>query len=193
MKDTKEKILETAFVLMIKHGMSAVSTGDITKAMGVARSLPYRYFSTKRELIYQSFKLYFCDRFFDSALLDKNTSFKKCIDITVENLSDLIKNLGRDFGVKIDIFDYNILYIEALKREPRFKRYIAKQTGLLKEIANRAIENGELKALPVDFIGRVFLDICGRGSDITAKENSPSCNLDNILSDMQRFYELIKK
>ena len=63
MKDTKERIMEAAFALMIKNGVDAVSTGDITKALGLSRSLPYRYFSTKRELVYETFKLYFCDRF----------------------------------------------------------------------------------------------------------------------------------
>ncbi len=193
MKDTKEKILETAFVLMIRRGMSAVSTGDITKAIGVARSLPYRYFPTKRDLVYETFKFYFCDRFFDPALFDENTSLKKCIDITTKNLSDLITNLGKDLGASIDVFDYNTLYLEALKREPRFKRYAVRQTGLLWDIAKRAIKNGEIKPFPVDFIGRVFLDICGRGSDITSKDASPSRNLEDILSDMKTFYRLIKK
>ena len=64
MRDTKERIMEAAFALMIKNGVDAVSTGDITKALGLSRSLPYRYFSTKRELVYETFKLYFCDRFF---------------------------------------------------------------------------------------------------------------------------------
>ena len=46
MKDTKERIMEAAFVLMIKIGVDAVSTGDISIVRILSRRLPYRFFQT---------------------------------------------------------------------------------------------------------------------------------------------------
>ena len=56
MKQTKEKILEAAFVLMLKNGINGVSTSDIANALGVARSLPYKHFKNKKELVLESWQ-----------------------------------------------------------------------------------------------------------------------------------------
>lgn len=191
MRDTKERIMEAAFALMIKNGVDAVSTGDITKALGLSRSLPYRYFSTKRELVYETFKLYFCDRFFPDPGAPAPSTLYEALRLVADRLSEIMSSLGKSVGGRIDVFDYNALYIEALKREPRFKRYVASQSSKFSECVDRAIASGEIRPLPADFVKRVLLDVFGRSSDILSKK-SPKRNLENIISDMREFYRLVK-
>lgn len=191
MRDTKERIMEAAFALMIKNGVDAVSTGDITKALGLSRSLPYRYFSTKRELVYETFKLYFCDRFFPDPGAPAPSTLYEAVRLVADRLSEIMSSLGKSVGGRIDVFDYNALYIEALKREPRFKRYVASQSSKFSECVDRAIASGEIRPLPADFVKRILLDIFGRSSDILSKK-SPKRNLENIISDMREFYRLVK-
>lgn len=191
MRDTKERIMEAAFALMIKNGVDAVSTGDITKALGLSRSLPYRYFSTKRELVYETFKLYFCDRFFPDPGAPAPSTLYDAVRLVADRLSEIMSSLGKSVGGRIDVFDYNALYIEALKREPRFKRYVASQSSKFSECVDRAIASGEIRPLPADFVKRVLLDVFGRSSDILSKK-SPKRNLENIISDMREFYRLVK-
>lgn len=191
MRDTKERIMEAAFALMIKNGVDAVSTGDITKALGLSRSLPYRYFSTKRELVYETFKLYFCDRFFPDPGAHAPSTLYEAVRLVADRLSEIMSSLGKSVGGRIDVFDYNALYIEALKREPRFKRYVASQSSKFSECVDRAIASGEIRPLPADFVKRVLLDVFGRSSDILSKK-SPKRNLENIISDMREFYRLVK-
>lgn len=190
MKDTREKILEAAFALMLKNGINGVSTGDIAKALGVARSLPYRYFATKRELVLESFKLFFCDRFFSSEQL--NGSMYSIIEVCEKIFRDIIENTGKIIGEKIDVFAYNTLYIEALKHEPEFKQYTVMRSRLYKKCIADAVKNGELKDVDAEFVMRCFLDIFGRACDIVT-ERSSRRNLENIIGDMWRFYSLIKK
>ena len=102
-----------------------------------------------------------------------------------------MSSLGKSVGGRIDVFDYNALYIEALKREPRFKRYVASQSSKFSECVDRAIASGEIRPLPADFVKRVLLDVFGRSSDILSKK-SPKRNLENIISDMREFYRLVK-
>ena len=185
MKDTKERIMEAAFALMITNGVDAVSTGDITKALGLSRSLPYRYFSTKRELVYETFKLYFCDRFFPDPGAPAPSTLYGAVWLVADRID------GKSVGGRIDVFDYNALYLEALKREPRFKRYASLQSAKFSGCVDRAIASGEIKPLSSDFVKRILLDIFGRGSDILSKK-SPKRNLENIISDMRDFYELVK-
>lgn len=191
MRDTKERIMEAAFALMIKNGVDAVSTGDITKALGLSRSLPYRYFSTKRELVYETFKLYFCDRFFPDPGAPAPSTLYEAVRLVADRLSEIMSSLGKSVGGRIDVFDYNALYIEALKREPRFKRYVASQSSKFSECVDRAIASGEIRPLPADFVKRILLDVFGRSSDILSKK-SPKRNLENIISDMREFYRLVK-
>ena len=191
MKDTKERIMEAAFALMIKNGVDAVSTGDITKALGLSRSLPYRYFSTKRELVYETFKLYFCDRFFPDPGAPAPSTLYGAVWLVADRLSEIMNSLGKSVGGRIDVFDYNALYLEALKREPRFKRYASLQSAKFSGCVDRAIASGEIKPLSSDFVKRILLDIFGRGSDILSKK-SPKRTLENIISDMRDFYELVK-
>ena len=191
MRDTKERIMEAAFALMIKNGVDAVSTGDITKALGLSRSLPYRYFSTKRELVYETFKLYFCDRFIPDPGAPAPSTLYEAVRLVADRLSEIMSSLGKSVGGRIDVFDYNALYIEALKREPRFKRYVASQSSKFSECVDRAIASGEIRPLPADFVKRVLLDVFGRSSDILSKK-SPKRNLENIISDMREFYRLVK-
>ncbi len=190
MRDTKERIMEAAFALMIKNGADAVSTGDITKALGLSRSLPFRYFSTRRELVYETFKLYFCDRFFPDPGAPAPSTLYEAVWLVAERLSELMHSLGKSVGGKIDVFDYNALYLEALKREPRFKRYAAMQAAKFSACVDRAIASGEIRPLSADFVKRVLLDVLGRGSDILSRK-SPKRNLENIISDMRDFYELV--
>ena len=191
MKDTKERIMEAAFVLMIKNGVDAVSTGDITKVLNLSRSLPYRYFKTKRELVYETFKLYFCDRFFPDPGVPLPTTLRETLLLVSNRLAELMDVLGRAVGRKMDVFDYNCLYLEALKREPRFKKYVYLQSEKFSKCVDLALSSGEIKPLPPEFIKRVLLDIFGRGSDVLGKKDRRR-NLENIISDMRQFYELIK-
>ncbi len=192
MKDTREKILETAFALMLKNGVNGVSTGDIAKALGVARSLPYRYFATKRELVLESFKLFFCDRFFCSeAPLEK--SLFSAIEFCEKTFRDIIENMGKIIGEKVDVFAYNTLYIEALKHEPEFKEYTVMRSKLYKKCVLSAVKSGELRGdVDAEFVMRSLLDIFGRSCDVVT-ERSNRRNLENIIGDMWRFYSLIKK
>jgi len=190
-KDTREKILEAAFAMMLKNGVNGVSTGDIAKALGVARSLPYRYFATKRELVLESFKLFFCDRFFcPEAPLDG--SMFSIIEFSEKTFRDIIESSGKIIGEKIDVFAYNTLYIEALNHEPEFRRYTVMRSKLYKKCIADAVKNGELKDVDAEFVMRSFLDIFGRACDIVT-ERSSKRNLENIIGDMWRFYSLIKK
>ena len=50
MKETKEKLLQTAMELFAKHGIDGVSTRDLAKASGVNLCSINYYFGTKQKL-----------------------------------------------------------------------------------------------------------------------------------------------
>ena len=118
-------------------------------------------------------------------------TLRETLLLVSNRLAELMDVLGRAVGRKMDVFDYNCLYLEALKREPRFKKYVYLQSEKFSKCVDLALSSGEIKPLPPEFIKRVLLDIFGRGSDVLGKKGRRR-NLENIIFDMRQFYELIK-
>jgi len=49
--DTKQKILEQTFGLIMKYGIKSVSMDDISKRIGISKKTIYQYFDNKKSLI----------------------------------------------------------------------------------------------------------------------------------------------
>lgn len=191
MKDTKEKILETAFALLVKNGYNGVSIGDITKTLDITRSLPYRYFPSKRDLLFEACKLYYYERFFPEGFDAGKASLKELIDVISKNMERIISGLSRPLGRELSVFDYNVMYVDALRNEPRFRRYMRSKMLNLRTIAENAVKNSEIKkGISVEFIERVFIDIWSRCANV--QDNASNrVNLARILDDIKTFYKLV--
>ena len=188
MNDTKKKILETAFSLLVEKGYHGVSIGDITNKLNIARSLPYKYFKSKNDIFYETFKYYFYDRFFYGVDDFSTLSLDALIDLISERMVEIFKNLK---SANISVFDYNSLYILALKNEPRFRDYMTAQMKRSGIIIDNAMKNGEIKnGISSDFIKRVLLDIWGRTSSLGTTDDVAKLN--DLLDDIRTFKQLIK-
>ena len=189
MNDTKKKILETAFVLLVEKGYNGVSIGDIANKLKVARSLPYKYFQSKNDIFYETFKYYFYERFFYGIWDFSNMNLDTLILLISERMVEIMRNLE---SANISVYDYNSLYILALKNEPRFKQYMAEQLRKSDIVIVNALKNGEIKKdISAEFVQRVLLDIWGRAT--SPEESTNKDRLDNILSDIKTFIALIKE
>ena len=188
MNDTKKKILETAFSLLIEKGYNGVSIGDIANKLNIARSLPYKYFKSKNDIFYETFKYYFYDRFFYGVDDFSTLNLDTFIDLILDRMIEIIKNLK---SVNISVFDYNSLYILALKNEPRFSDYMTAQMKKSEIIIDNAMRNGEIKkGISPNFIQRVLLDIWGRTSSLGS--NNDDAKLKDLLEDIKTFKQLVK-
>ncbi len=188
MTETKEKILEATFALLAERGYNGVSLGDIASKLSVARSLPYKYFSSKNDLFFEVFKHYFFERFFYDIDDSKKISFDEFIFTITTRFEEMMNRLEI---VGVSVFDYNALYVSALKNEPRFNDYMLSQMNRFKYVISDAYENGEIVGVPMDFVGRVFTDIWARCSSL--EENvSNAENIAKIVTDIQTFVKLVR-
>ena len=53
-QSTRDKILQTTFLLLIKKGYDRVLVSDIQESLGISRGLLYRYFNGKTELFFEA-------------------------------------------------------------------------------------------------------------------------------------------
>ena len=188
MKDTKEKILETTFMLLIKNGYEGVSVSDIQKKMGISRGLLYCYFKNKSDLILASCMQYFFDGYLNNIDLE-NISLKDFIEHVLK-VADSLAYCGRN---KIDILKYNTLYSTVIMREPRFKKYALSEFAKAIIVIHNAKKRGEIKEdIPDNFIGATILSILGRTTYITETPTDDYVRK-RIAEDINRFYNLIKK
>lgn len=187
MKDTREKILEKTFMLLIRKGCDSVSVSDIQKELGMSRGLLYCYFKNKSDLILAACTQYFFDGYLATIDLDE-ISFRDFI-LHVINVHKNIACCGR---TRFDILKYNTLYSAVIMREPRFKKYALGEFAKAVRVIENAKKRGEIKQLPTNFVGATMLSILGRTTYITETPGDDYVRR-RIAEDLLQFYDLVKE
>lgn len=183
---TRDKILNTTFLLLLEKGYDRVLVSDIQQKLGISRGLMYRYFDSKSELFVEACRRRFYDRFFPTLDYDKITLAEFFL-----NAAKAVKGMTNIDGIEIDILKYNTLYSAMIQCEPKFKTEAQAEFDKARKVIRNAIKRGEIKKLPENFIGATILAIFGRTSYITATpSNAYICK--RILEDIEQFYRLIK-
>lgn len=187
MKDTRERILETTFMLLIKNGYDSVSVTDIQKELGISRGLLYCYFKNKSDLIIAACMQYFFDGYLTTIDLE-DISLKDFI----LHIIDVHKNIALCGNTRFDILKYNTLYSSVIMREPKFEHFALGEFSKAVIVISNAIRRGEIKDLPVNFVGATMLSILGRTTYITQTPGDDYVRR-RIAEDLLQFYELIRK
>ena len=187
MLTTREKILRTTFLLMLEKGYDKILVSDIQNELGISRGLLYRYFKGKSELIFAACREFFYDKFFD-----KNIDYSTLTLREFLNYSEIaISHMTNIDGVEVSILKYNTLYSSILQVSPKFAEVVDGEFGKARLVIKNAIERGEIKKIPENFVGGTILAILGRTSYITEfPSNEYICH--RIVEDVNRFYDLIK-
>lgn len=183
---TKDKILRTAFLLMLERGYDKVLVGDIQKRLGISRGLLYRYYKSKDALMFDACCEFFYGRYFEGVDYDKISlgEFLEHAEYAVERMTNF-------YGKKVDMLKYNSLYSALIQSRPDFKKVAQKEFNNARKVIHNAILRGEIKKLPENFIGATILAIFGRTSYISEiPSNEYVCR--RMLEDVRRFYDLIK-
>ena len=162
-QSTRDKILQTTFLLLIKKGYDRVLVSDIQESLGISRGLLYRYFNGKTELFFEACRKYFYDRYFPDLDYDKITLAE-----FFQHAQNAVRAMTNIDGEEVDILKYNTLYSAIIQSEPRFNLEAQIEFDKARKVIRNAIKRGEIKKLPENFIGATILAIYGRTSYITA-------------------------
>ena len=159
--NTKDKIMESTFKLLLEKGFLEVSLADIVNESEVGYGSVYYYFEDKDQLIQSVLNKYVSDMFLNQ--LDK---FELSEDLS-DNLNEFYKKvlgLNDDYsfisfkGISIDdeVFKKMILLTfegqqKYEEERDNFQKYIAKFTEVVKEIISKGMENNQVdKNLDID-------------------------------------------
>ena len=187
MLTTRDKILRTTFFLMLDKGYDKILVSDIQNELGISRGLLYRYFKGKSELIFVACREFFYDNFFAKDIDYSTLTLREFLDYSEIAISHMT-NID---GIEVSILKYNTLYSSILQINPRFAKVVDSEFAKARLVIRNAIERGEIKKLPENFVGATILAILGRTSYITEfPSNEYICH--RIVEDVNRFYDLIK-
>ena len=112
-QSTRDKILQTTFLLLIKKGYDRVLVSDIQESLGISRGLLYRYFNGKTELFFEACRKYFYDRYFPALDYDKITLAE-----FFQHAQNAVRAMTNIDGEEVDILKYNTLY-SAISLKPK--------------------------------------------------------------------------
>lgn len=184
---TREKILKTTFLLLLKKGFDGVLVSDIQKHTGLSRGLLYRYYKNKSALVLAACREFFYDRYFEGFDYAGST-----LEEFFGHVEYAIYNITHFEGREIEILKYNTLYSSLIQSKPEYKDFALHEFSKARRLIKNAIARGEIKAdLPDNFVGGTVLAIVGRTSYFT-KVPSNAVVCERIVRDLRIFYSLIK-
>ncbi len=199
MIDTKEKILERAFILFLKKNYSGVSMSDLQKQTQLSRGAIYHHFKSKEEIQCQVIDLYFFPALKTMSVLnvsDLKEPLKEAIQMTIDKRTSFINKLQKINSENLDDFNFFKLAFQADEFYPNFKEKIyklkQKEEQTWKQILTLAVQKNEIKQdLNIEDTAKLLL-IIPEGLGINRSFKSGLTKKDLKKTYMQ-LYNLIKK
>jgi AcrR family transcriptional regulator len=160
MKDTKEHIFKTAFLLFLQKSYKAVTLKDIISATGLSNGAFYHYFESKEQLFKEVVETYLFrlgGRIYEYYPKDSLWDF---IQDTLKDLEEVHKELD-DFLMTGNEYNYLIFMFEATRLFPEIQAEINRirklEFAAWVEIIDIAKAKGEIKTeLPTELVARMF-------------------------------------
>lgn len=190
-KDTKQQILQKAYLLFLEKGYDAVSISMIQKEVGIGRATMYHYFSSKEELFNEVIEM----RYKLEQGQDKLSDYEGVL------LSDYLKqriNKGRmvlksgQLPKKIGMLNYFIMSFQALDKNPDLavksdemhEEAIAKWSLIIKN----SVDHGELKSnIDIRKTAKLFMSV-RHGIGITS---SMTASMEETIDETEEMYQYI--
>lgn len=145
MTNTRQQIIETAFLLFLKKGFKAARLSDIERVAKITRGTFYYHFSGKEEVLKEGLRAYY-------ALLDAKrteefgriSTLKEYVDLTIRKLMDIDNYTAREFSSEIPEILCLSLIVEVIAVYPELKQVVAESKMLRLSKLEQLILNAKL-------------------------------------------------
>ncbi|MDR2086178.1 MAG: TetR/AcrR family transcriptional regulator [Dysgonamonadaceae bacterium] len=161
MKDTKEHITRTAFLLFLQKSYKAVTLKDIISATGLSNGAFYHYFESKEQLfkeLVNTYLLRFARQIYEYYPKDSLWNF---IQDTLNDTEDIHKKID-EFLMQGDGYNYLFFMFEAMRQFPEIQVEVNQihklEFAAWVEIIDIARAKGEIRTeLPTELVARMFI------------------------------------
>lgn len=167
--DTKEKIIQTAFITFLENGYKSTTYSQLIKATNLSKGSFYHYFNNKEELFYAVIDHYFLSYF---NMIDWDELNK----LDYDSIEESMRNYYTKFISEINqmtqkgLSRYVILFFETMEIYPLFRETIQAFYTKLKDLIN-AKNPGEQNAIEIiaRYEGLIFWQAVFPNDNIVAK------------------------
>lgn len=150
--ESKERILQTTFYLLLAKGYNGVSISDIQHATGMSRGLLYHYYGSKEELFRVAGETFLKDLLLFDPTATAKFGFWEMINHIVMRYKELYKkwNSDPDSGsANITMANYDYLVYQMIEKEPRiaavYREMRRKESEAWTQAATSSLEKGEIR------------------------------------------------
>jgi AcrR family transcriptional regulator len=161
MKDTKEHIVRTAFLLFLQKSYKAVTLKDIISATGLSNGAFYHYFKSKEQLHKEVIETYLFRMARKIYEYYPKSSLWNFIQDTLNDAEEVHKKID-EFLLDGCGYNFLIFMFEAMRQFPEMKADVNRihkmEFAAWVEIIEIAKAKGEIKdVLPTELIARMFI------------------------------------
>jgi AcrR family transcriptional regulator len=145
----RKKILDSALTVFMDEGFENATFQKIADDCGIARTILYLYFKSKREIFMYSIKQFLLktEDILDSIRSDKSLKSEEKLTRTLLNIFKLLEHNDQLLSVLLDYLRH--VSKEGGNPEDRVRRRIIKLRHMLSSIYIEGVKNGELKKIKI--------------------------------------------
>lgn len=197
MINTRQQIIETAFLLFLKKGFKAVRLSDIERAARITRGTFYYHFTNKEEVLKEGLNAYY-------ALLntqrteefDRISTLREYVDLTIRKLTEIDNYSARTFSSEIPEILCLSLIVEVIALYPELKKVVlvAKILRLskLEQLILNAKRTGELRDdIDTSILAKNLLNISVGVINYLIMHQDVSYALSAVRSQYEQLYALV--
>ena len=149
--DTRDKIIETAFIGFLEKGFDNISLNEIVKRTGLTKGAFYYYFTNKEQLFKETITKYiytYIENYGRSVLTTEHSAIDTLLSIAnvMANMFDVVSD---QVGIIIEPRTFYSLFMSALSTNEDVNHSNSELNKNLKEnlekVLNHGIENGEFR------------------------------------------------
>ena len=190
-KDTKQRILETAYQLFLERGYDAVSISMLQKEVGIGRATMYHHFTSKQDLFEAIVDLRFrVEEQSDSHHENDAESLSEHLRNRIEKARVALKNTLK--SQSISMLNYYVLSFQALDKIPdlatKSERIHAEETRIWARVIQNSVTRGEINPnTDVNQAAELFMNV-RHGVSVLA---SPKTSMEETINKIDEMYQYI--
>lgn len=196
MNNTRQQIIETAFLLFLKKGFKAVRLSDIERAAGITRGTFYYHFTNKGEVLKEGLHNYYSLLNIQrTEEFERISTLREYVDLTIRKLTEIDNYTARTFSSEIPEILCLSLIVEVIALFPELKKVVMTSKMLrlskLEQLILNAKRAGELRNdIDTSILAKNLLNISVGVINYLIMHQDVSYALSGVRSQYEQLYAL---
>lgn len=193
-ENTKDYIIEQAYLLFLNKSYEAVSISDLSKAIGMTKGAMYHHFASKEALFIEVVDKYLILK--EITYFSEDLSLSQFIEKNLQEVEDILESIMGTSPQSVPTSYLSIL-IDAMRHYPGFTKdkmlCINADISKVEKVMQNAIVCGEIrKDINVKIMAVIYFSLITGMATSILQENSPKKAVSHLREQMHELYKVLK-